>query len=224
MSFPTEALTQFLDTWGYWAVLVFIMIECLGIPFPGETMLLIAAVYAGTTHHLAIAGVIAASSLGAALGGQIGYWAGREGGYRLLDRYGKYVLLDKRKLKLGEILFANHGTKVVFFGRFLAILRAWAAFLAGCNRMDLRAFAIYNAAGAVLWSTIFGLLGYFLGKNKDQLQRIVTGLGTAGVIIAAVIILGAIVFWIRNGSAIEERLLEREVRQAAAREKVASRS
>src|SRR5713226_3980997 len=81
MSFPTEALTQFLDSWGYWAVLAFIMIECLGIPFPGETMLLIAAVYAGTTHTVSIVGVIIAASVGAAVGGNIGYWAGREGGY-----------------------------------------------------------------------------------------------------------------------------------------------
>ena len=64
MAFPTAALTQFLDTWGYWAVLVFIMIECLGIPFPGETMLLIAAVYAGNTHNISILGVIIAAAAG----------------------------------------------------------------------------------------------------------------------------------------------------------------
>jgi membrane protein DedA with SNARE-associated domain len=222
MGFPTAALTHFLDTWGYWAVLAFILIECVGIPFPGETMLLIAAVYAGTTHNVSIVGVIAAAAVGASVGGNLGYWAGREGGYRLLDRYGKYVFLTDRKLKLGQILFAHHGPKVVFFGRFLAILRAWAAFLAGCNRMDPRAFTIFNAGGALLWSTTFGLLGYFLGKNKDQLMRIVTGLGTAGVVIASLIIVGAVVFWIRNGHAIEERLLGVEV-AAAPLEEVGSR-
>lgn len=203
----TSTLTGFLDSFGYWAVLLFILIECLGIPFPGETMLLIAAVYAGTTHTVSIAGVIAAATIGASLGGEAGYWAGREGGYRLLARYGRYVFLTERKLKLGELLFAHHGTKVVFFGRFLAVLRAWAAFLAGCNRMDARVFAVYNAAGALLWSTAFGMLGYLLGRHKDQLERVVRGLGTAGVIIATVIIVGAVIFWLRNGHAIEERLL-----------------
>jgi len=138
LHFATHDLTHLLNTYGYWAVLLFVAIESTGIPFPGETMLLVAAVYAGTTHHLAIPFVITAAAVGAILGDNLGFWVGREGGYRLLRRYGHVIRLDERKLKLGQYLFQKHGGKVVFFGRFVAVLRAWAAFLAGTNRMPCR--------------------------------------------------------------------------------------
>ena len=95
----TQDLTYLLNTYGYLAVLVFVAIESTGIPFPGETMLLVAAIYAGTTHHLTIYWVIAAAAIGAIVGDNLGYWVGREGGYRLLRRYGPYIRLDERKLK-----------------------------------------------------------------------------------------------------------------------------
>src|SRR5579859_6905128 len=101
----TSELTHLLTAYGYWAVLVFVSIESIGIPFPGETMLLVAAIYAGTTHQLFIPFVIAAAASGAIIGDNIGFFIGREGGYRLLRRYGRYILLNERKLKLGQYLF-----------------------------------------------------------------------------------------------------------------------
>src|SRR5205085_8045148 len=110
----TSELLHLLTTYGYLAVLIFVGIESIGIPFPGETMLLVAAIYAGTTHRLFILLVIVAAASGAILGDNIGFWIGREGGYRLLRRYGRYIRLDERKLKLGQYLFMRHGGKVVF--------------------------------------------------------------------------------------------------------------
>src|SRR5919202_2987418 len=119
----TQTLTHLLATYGYWAVFLFVAIESTGIPVPGEAMLLTAAIYAGTTHHLQIAFGIAAAAAGAILG----FWVGRDGGYRLLRRYGHLVRLDEGKLKLGHYLFARHGGKVVFFGRYVAVVGAPAA-------------------------------------------------------------------------------------------------
>ena len=110
-------------------------------------MLLVAAIYAGMTHRLSLPPVIMAAATGAIVGDNLGYRAGREGGYRLLRRYGHYLRLDERKLKLGQYLFRKHGGKVVFSGRFIAVLRAWAAFLAGTNRMPCAPFLLYNALG-----------------------------------------------------------------------------
>jgi membrane protein DedA with SNARE-associated domain len=93
-------LTHLLQTYGYLAVFVLVAVESTGIPLPGETMLLVAAIYAGATHQLAIAGIIIAAALSAISGDNAGYWAGREGGFRLLRRYGRYIRLDERKLKL----------------------------------------------------------------------------------------------------------------------------
>jgi len=157
--FATSDLLHLLTTYGYLAVLFFVSIESIGIPFPGETMLLLAAIYAGTTHHLFIPLVIVAAASGAILGDNIGFWIGREGGYRLLRRYGRYIRLDERKVKLGLYLFRKHGGKVVFFGRFIAVLRAFAAFLAGTNRMLWPRFLLFNALGGIVWATLFGVHG-----------------------------------------------------------------
>src|ERR1700736_961003 len=82
---------------------------------------------------------------------------------------GHYFRLDERKVKLGQYLFRKHGSKVVFFGRFIAILRTWAAFLAGTNRMPWASFLLYNALGGIIWATLYGLGGYFLGDNIHRL-------------------------------------------------------
>lgn len=144
------------------------ILQSTGIPFPGETTLLAAATYAGTTHHLSIALVIVAAASGAILGDNLGFWVGREGGYRLLRRYGRYIRLERRRLKLGQYLFRQHGGKVVFFGRFVAVLRAFAAFLAGTNRMPWGRFLAFNAAGGIVWAIVYGLGGYALGRNVHR--------------------------------------------------------
>src|SRR5437588_8227476 len=191
----TSDLLHLLATYGYWAVLVFVAIESIGIPFPGETMLLIAAIYAGTTHRLSIPLVILAAASGAILGDNIGFWIGREGGYRLLHRYGRYIRLDERKVKLGLYLFRKHGGKVVFFGRFVAVLRAWAAFLAGTNRMPWPRFLLFNALGGIAWATLYAVGGYFLGEN---VHRLAGPLGTTLLVLAVLVIAGALLFLRQN--------------------------
>jgi len=186
-------ITALIQTYGYWAVLVFVAIESTGIPFPGETMLLAAAIYAGATHHLSLPLVIAAAAAGAILGDNVGFFVGREGGYRLLRRFGHVIHLDARRLKLGQYLFLRHGGKIVFFGRFVAVLRAWAAFLAGANRMRWGRFLLFNTAGGILWAALYGTAGYLLGDIVHRLTRpvgIVALILAAGVVIAGVIFLG----------------------------------
>src|SRR6266516_2606219 len=201
MSAVSMFAQHFLATYGYWAVLVFIAIESTGIPFPGESMLILAAIYAGTTHNLSIPWVIIAAAAGAILGDNLGFWVGREGGFRLLRRYGKYIRLDERKLKLGQYLFMKHGAKVVFFGRFVAVLRAWAAFLAGTNRMLWPEFLIFNALGGIVWATLFGLGGYFLGKSID---RFAGPFGIVTLVLAVIIIIAGLFFIARNESRLED--------------------
>jgi membrane protein DedA with SNARE-associated domain len=200
LHFVEHDLANLLATYGYLAVLVFVGIESIGIPFPGETMLVTAAVYAGTTHKLEIGLVIAAAATGAILGDNIGYWIGRLGGFRVLYRYGKYVRLDEGKLKLGHYLFNKHGGKVVFFGRFVAVLRTFAAFLAGVNLMDWRKFLFFNATGGIVWSTVYGLAGYALGNQISRFSR------TVDIILAVVGVIAVAAFLIflrRNEARLE---------------------
>ena len=142
------------------------------------------------------------SRSGAILGDNLGYWVGRKGGFRLLRRYGSYIRLNERKLKLGLYLFRKHGGKVVFFGRFVAVLRAWAAFLAGTNRMPWPSFLLFNALGGITWATVYGLGGYFLGESIHQLAGPV---GTITIVLATFIIIASLVFVWRNEQQLEEK-------------------
>jgi len=196
-------LTQLVATYGVWAVLFFVSIESMGVPVPGETMLLVAAVYAGATHQLSIAVVIAAAAVAAIVGDNLGYLIGRLGGERLLRRVGPVLHLTAGRLTMGRYLFQRHGGKAVFFGRFVAVLRVFAAFLAGTTRMPWRRFALANAAGGIVWATLMGLLGYGLGAS-------VTGpLGYIGLALAAVIVVAGVIVLRRN-----EQRWEREATQA----------
>src|SRR6266852_7150834 len=197
----TSTLTHLLATYGYLAVLLFVTIESTGIPFPGETMLLVAAIAAGTTHQLSIALVIVAAASGAILGDNLGFWVGREGGYRLLRRFGRYLHVEERRLKLGQYLFMKYGGKVVFFGRFVAVLRAWAAFLAGTNRMRWPRFLLFNALGGIIWATLYGLGGYLLGAN---VHRLVGPVGIVTVVLAVFLIIAAFVIVRRNEQRLED--------------------
>ncbi len=188
-------LAAAIERYGYLAVLLAIAIESTGIPFPGETALIIAAVYAGTGGHLSIAGVIVAAAAGAILGDNLGYTIGRLGGYPLLRRFGKVLRLNERHLAYAAAYFQRHGDKTVFFGRFFAVLRAWAAFLAGVNRMPRRSFFIWNALGGIIWATSYGILGYLLGNNLPLLERILRILGLGGAIVLVVVVVAALITW-----------------------------
>jgi membrane protein DedA with SNARE-associated domain len=177
-------IAALISHYGYLTVFFIVALESAGIPLPGETTLLTAAIYAGTSHGLNIFAVILAAAAGAILGDNLGFWAGRKFGINLLIRHGHLIHLDERRLKLGQYLFQKHGGKIVFFGRFVAVLRAFAAILAGANRFDPKRFFLFNAAGGVVWATVFGWLGYFFGTEA---HRIAAPFGLALLAVALVV-------------------------------------
>jgi membrane protein DedA with SNARE-associated domain len=152
-------------------VALIVALESMGVPVPGETGLITAAVFAGTTHRLNIWLVLLAAAGGAMAGGGAGYFLGRTLGHRFLIKHGAMLHMDERRIKLGQYLFKRHGGTVVFFGRFVAVLRALASILAGVNYMDPRRFFFFNTLGAIVWSLVFGLSAYSLGKELEQLRR-----------------------------------------------------
>ncbi len=191
MQFPSW-LDAGLQTYGYWIVLVAVMLESMGVPFPGETALVAGAVYAGVSDQLNIVGVIIAAAAGAILGDNIGFTIGYRGGNPLIQRIGHALHLNLSGLRYTERYFERHGDKTVFFGRFFSILRTYVALFAGINHMHWRRFFIFNAAGGVTWAVIFGLLGYFLGRSP-LLPTILHALGIGGFVLLGVIVVGAIV-------------------------------
>src|SRR5690242_3246121 len=123
-----QALQDALHVIGYPAIALFIMIECIGVPIPGETMLLLASFYAATDERLQIPIVIACAAFGAIMGDNIGYYVGRTGGRAFVSRFGRYFFIKLDHLDHAERFFQRHGAKTVFFGRFISILRIFSAF------------------------------------------------------------------------------------------------
>src|SRR6185312_8442197 len=181
-----------LHAYGYWAVGGVVALESMGLPLPGETTLVAAAIVAGTSHELNIILVIAAAAAGAIFGDNIGFWIGREVGYWLLLRFGRHVHLTEPRIKLGQYLFLRHGGAVVFFGRFVAVLRALAAFLAGANRMGWRRFLFFNAAGGCLWAAAYGIGAYYIGTAISGLAAPI-GIGIGAFAIAVLVFAGFVV-------------------------------
>ncbi len=193
-------MEHFIATYGYWFVGTVIALESMAVPLPGETTLVSAAIYAGTTHHLKITYLIAAAAAGAVIGDNLGFWIGRRYGYALLLRYGHLVRLSTRRIKVGQYLFFRFGGSVVFFGRFIAILRALAALLAGVNRMNWWRFFLFNVAGGIAWTTLYGLAAYVFGRHVERLQSDVAIVGFILAFFGA-----AAVWWVirRHESALE---------------------
>jgi membrane protein DedA with SNARE-associated domain len=195
-------LEDLLHHWGYLAVFLMIGIESIGVPLPGETMLIAASLYAGSTHNLSIVLIVVVAAAGAIVGDNIGYAVGRHGGWRLLRRYGRHVGIDEAKLKLGRYLFLVHGGKVVFFGRFIGILRTYAAALAGANHMPFFRFFAFNASGGIVWASIYGFGYYFAAHLLEKLDTPIT---VSFAAIAIALTLGGILFIRRNVEEWEER-------------------
>jgi membrane protein DedA with SNARE-associated domain len=187
-------INHFISTYGYLAVFLFVALESLGIPLPGETALIAAGTYAGHTHNLSPWLIFVVASAAAIIGDNLGYLIGDKGGYQLLRRYGHYIHVDETKMKIGRYLFDQYGGRVVFFGRFVSVLRTYAAFLAGTNRMRWRHFLVCNAAGGILWAGIYTFASYAAGSALHRIS------GTVNIVLAvvAVIAIVAIILVIRR--------------------------
>ncbi|MDH2433068.1 DedA family protein [Pokkaliibacter sp. MBI-7] len=200
--FTPDTLHHLMQSYGLWLLFSVIMLESMGLPMPGETLLVTAALYAATEHGFSIYAVIGVAALAAVVGDNLGYLIGRSVGWPLLHRYGRYVHLTAARLRVGQYLFQQHGGKIVFFGRFVAFLRAFAALLAGANRMHWSHFLLMNGLGGVVWATLFGSGAYLLG---DQIHRIAGPVGLVLLLVAIVAIVVGLRFFRHHEKELERR-------------------
>jgi membrane protein DedA with SNARE-associated domain len=202
---PLASVTSFIDQHSGWALLVMfalLALESFGLPLPGETALIACGVLA-SQGSLSIEWVIVVAILAAVIGDNLGYWAARSGGRRLLLRYRLTQSYAERYLPRGERFFARHGGKTVFIARFVAVLRVTAAWIAGLSHMNWWRFLAWNAVGGITWATLVGLVSYFLGHAAAK------AIGTYGLFAAGGAILLAVIgfFVVRR---LERRVVEEE--------------
>ena len=178
-------LERLLHTYGYSAVFAVIALENVGLLVPGETILISAAIFAATTHELNVIAIVITATV-AALAGSIGGWAIGRYGERHLHRYGRYLHLNERDLRLGRYLFRRYGGRLVFVARFVAFLRALAGVLAGLNRMESTRFMLFSGLGAASWAAVFGFGAYALGRELEALSARGSILIGFAVVVAAI--------------------------------------
>lgn len=177
-----------LHHWGYLAVGLFLFVEDFGIPVPGETMLIAAALYAGA-GHLNVYLVALVGFAAAVLGDNVGYVIGRKGGHQLIERFGKYVFVTPARLERAEQFFDKHGGKVVTVARFIEGLRQLNGIIAGTVEMPWHRFVLFNMLGAALWVATWTSLGYLAGSHVETISRYFTYFAAAAAVVVAVVLL-----------------------------------
>src|SRR6201984_209603 len=170
----SSSLVRLIQVHGPWIISVVVALESAGVPLPGETILVAAALLAAATNQIDIAVVVAAAAAGAIVGDAIGYTVGRRFGMPLLRRYGRYIRLDENRMLIGRYLFFRYGNAVVFFGRFIAVLRMFAALLAGANGMPAGRFFFFNVTGGICWACLFGFGTYVVGTEIYKVSKALT--------------------------------------------------
>ncbi len=192
-------LMPYVDKYGYVLVFLGVMLENsagLGLIIPGETILIIASFYAAT-GSLNIGYVMVIAFVGAVIGDNIGYFIGSRGGRPFINKYGKYFLLSEKRVLATEDYFDQHGGKTVFLARFTMFLRALAAVTAGISHMKYSRFFLYDLLGALVWSIVISLLGYFLGDNWPVLSKVIDSIGL-GIFTVLVLFIVVTVYYRRR--------------------------
>ena len=183
-------MTSLVHDYGLIALFLIVMLESGGVPLPGETALVAAGVFA-SQGELNIVEVIAVAAAAAIIGDNLGYWAGRTGGRKLLERSKFLSRWMERVLPWAEGFFHRHGAKTIFIGRFFSVLRVTAAWMAGVSRMQWLKFLAWNAAGGICWAVLVGLVAYYLGHAAaDAISRYGLIGGVALVVLAALALVG----------------------------------
>ena len=163
-----DTVAPLLDRWSYWALAGIIGVESFGVPAPGQTLMVLASIYAGA-GRLNIYGVSIVSFLAAVIGDNIGYWIGLRGGRKFVHRFGKYIFITPKRLAWAEDFFSRRGARIVVVARFIDGLRQLNGVIAGITAMPWRTFLLYNTIGAALWVGWWVTISYFLGVHLVEI-------------------------------------------------------
>jgi membrane protein DedA with SNARE-associated domain len=194
MQIYIHTLFPIILSYGYIIIGVLILVECLGVPLPGETSLITGSIIASQyPGRINIFLVILTAIIAASLGDNIGYFIGKNYGENFIKFLNKSLKVNIKYIPYTKKFFEKYGLKSILIGRFISVFRVFIPITAGIHRIEYRPFFIYNIAGAILWSVFYGLLGFFLGKNLPLLESITRNL-TYITVLAIVILIAYFLF------------------------------
>ncbi len=193
-------LEHFLEHWGYLAVFLLSFVSTMGLPVGSEVSLIYGGVLASgqvpnEPHHLSLVVVILVGLAAETLGSVAGYAVGRYGGRPLVDHVGKYVLLTHKDLDRAEAWFARRGEPVVFFGRFVPLLRSFISLAAGLGEMAMAKFLVFTVIASGIWCTALVLLGDSLGSSYEHVLK---AFSYAGYVAAVLFVIAVVVLFVHR--------------------------
>ncbi len=196
------SVEHFLTHWGYLAIFVATLVSAMGLPVGAEAAIIYGGVLssaAGTTdgRHLNLIAVIAVAVAGELVGSYLGYGLGYLGGRPLVDRVGKYVLLTHKDLDRAEAWFARRGDAVVFFGRFIPLVRSFISFAAGIGEMALGKFTVFTLLACTIWCVALAGLGHALAGSYQHVMKAFSYVGYAAAAVLLVVLVVLFVHRIR---------------------------
>jgi len=173
---------------GYVGVAVLMAIESACIPLPSEITMPFAG-YLASTGQMTLWGVALAGAVGCNIGSTIAYWIGAWGGRPLVERWGRYVLLNTHDIDVAERFFARFGPATVFIGRLLPVVRTFIALPAGFAKMNMWKFQIYSFVGSLIWCLLLAYIGEQLGVQWDSNPALKAAFHNADIVIVAVVVI-----------------------------------
>jgi membrane protein DedA with SNARE-associated domain len=185
-------LEPFVHDYGAAAVMLILTFESLGLPLPGESVLIFASVLAGR-GELSLPLLILLAWAGAVLGDNIGYLIGRRLGRTLILRYGGKIGISADRLNRVEAIFGRYGSVTVAFARFINVLRQLNGVVAGMLKMDWKRFLIFNALGGALWVSVWTVAGVYVGAHVSDVRVIAHDLEHVGAIVVIGVLIAALV-------------------------------
>lgn len=182
------------NTYGYFVITLFVMLETLGIPIPGETTLIAGAIYAAINpSKFSIFLVIIFAIIGAVIGDNTGYFMGFKYGKTIINKIENILKTNKNYVKSTEKFFEKYGFKAVFIGRFISILRMFIPITAGIHKLKFSKFFLYNILGGISWAILYGIIGFIFGSNIPFLLKLLHDITLTTIIIIVIILIIVII-------------------------------
>jgi membrane protein DedA with SNARE-associated domain len=182
------SLSNFFARYGYWTIFVTVLVENIGLPAPGDTVVLFGGFVArhGTLKLLWTILV----AIGAAVLGQcLGFAIGRFGGEPLIQKFRRKLLIPETRYDRAQAIFLKNAAWAVFIARFIVVLREFAGLLSGVFRFPLSKFLIFNVGGAVVWSVSMSCVGYFLSRSWRKLLHFVSRMNILALVLFGIALL-----------------------------------
>jgi membrane protein DedA with SNARE-associated domain len=196
----TDWMSQFIESWGYFAVGILMFIETVFPPIPSEVIMPLAGIHAAQ-QGASLFGVILSGAVGAMLGNIMWFWIAWKLGLdrfeQFLVRYGRILTMDEEEIARGRRLFDNYGGGIVGVGRVIPTIRSLISVPAGLVRMNVRRFLIYSSIGTFFWTMGLGVAGYLLGSRFEEIDRVIGPISTGIIVLCFAVYLYRVIMWKR---------------------------